>query len=60
MTSHVLSSDNPLDEIAVILAAGLLRLRLRQQEIPQSKVLLDLRDAPSMHGDETKTGESHA
>lgn len=60
MTSHALSSDNPFDEIALIMAAGLLRLRLRQQEITQSKVLLDFRDAPSMHGEETKTGESNA
>ena len=60
MTNDVFSSDHPHDEIAMILAAGLLRLRLRQQEIPQSKVLVDLHDAPSMHGEETKTGESYA
>jgi hypothetical protein len=60
MTSNPIYSANPLDEIALILTAGLLRLRQRQQETEQSKVLLDLRDAPSMHGEETKTGEYHA
>ena len=60
MTNDVFSSDHPLDDIALILAMGWLRLRQRQKESAPSKVLLDLRDAPSMHGEETKTGESYA
>jgi hypothetical protein len=60
MTSDALSFDHPHDEIAVILAMGWLRLRQRQKESAPSKVLLDFREAPSMHGEETKTGELYA